>query len=56
MDIMQSFLDHVFKKDLDACKMCLGGGQLSRGGKLSNPPIQCPQCKGTGKQPKEINP
>ncbi len=50
MDLVQSFIDSVFKNNPDTCKMCLGDGRLSRGGKLSNPPIQCPQCKGAGKE------
>ena len=50
VDLIQSFIDSVFKNAPDACKMCLGDGKLSRSGKLSNPPIQCPQCKGTGKE------
>ncbi len=51
MDLIQSFINSVFKSAPDACKMCLGDGRLSRDGKLSNPPIQCPRCKGTGKEP-----
>ena len=51
-NLIDSFINHVFMKNPDACKMCLGDGRLSRGGKLSNPPIQCPQCKGTGQEAK----
>ena len=52
MDLVQDFLNYLFTKNPDACKMCLGDGRLSREGKLSNPPITCPRCEGTGKEPK----
>lgn len=49
MDLLQDFIDNIFAKNPDACPVCLGDGRLSRGGKLSNPPIKCPNCNGTGK-------